>query len=43
MRGRCPRCGSELENYTDLEGGWCPRCQEWFPSDVVRESMEEED
>jgi hypothetical protein len=37
----CPRCGHKLENYTLVEGGWCPKCREWFPADVVKESMEE--
>jgi len=37
----CPKCSSELEDYSDLEGGWCPKCEEWFPEDIIREWMEE--
>ncbi|MHA1263171.1 MAG: hypothetical protein ACTSSA_13990 [Candidatus Freyarchaeota archaeon] len=37
----CPRCGEELENYSDIEGGWCPKCKEWYPPDIIREHMEE--
>jgi len=39
----CPKCGNPLENYSRLEGGFCPICEEWFPSDIVEERMEEED
>lgn len=37
----CHRCGTELENYSIVEGGWCPECEEWFPSDIVEERLEE--
>ena len=39
----CPTCGHELQDYSTLEGGWCPICEEWFPADIVEERMEEED
>jgi len=39
----CPRCGEELENYSRVEGGWCPNCQEWFPADLVEGAELEED
>jgi len=39
----CPKCGEPLEDYDSHEGGWCPRCGEWFPPDIVRERMEEEE
>lgn len=37
----CPKCGTELENYSNCEGGWCPKCEEWWPSDSIREWEEE--
>ena len=43
----CPECGGPLDDYTELEGGWCPNCEEWWPADIVREedesSFEEDD
>jgi len=39
----CPKCGEALEDYSNQEGGWCPKCEEWYPPDIVRERMEEED
>jgi hypothetical protein len=38
----CPSCGAVLENFTVEEGGWCPKCQEWYSGDIVMERMEEE-
>jgi len=38
----CPYCGHELENYTNQEGGYCPKCETWFPADVVEDCMENE-
>ena len=40
---KCPRCGGGLVNYDKDEGGWCPDCQEWFPPDVIRERLAEEE
>jgi len=37
----CPACGSELEDYSDVEGGWCPQCKEWCPADITKERLEE--
>ena len=37
----CPRCGHLLENYVMLEGGWCPRCEEWWPADITDKYDEE--
>jgi len=39
----CPKCGEELENWDSHEGGWCPKCEEWYPPDIVYERLEEED
>lgn len=38
----CPKCGKELENYSNQEGGWCPECEEWWPPDIVEERMRED-
>jgi uncharacterized protein YbaR (Trm112 family) len=37
----CPKCITPLENYTKQEGGWCPKCEEWYPADIIREWLEE--
>ena len=37
----CPRCGKELKSYSTLEGGWCEDCEEWWPSDIVEEWLDE--
>ena len=37
----CPRCGRELEAYCPDEGGWCRKCREWWPDDIVCENTEE--
>jgi len=39
----CPQCGTQLENFSRQEGGWCPDYEEWFPYDIVEESWEPED
>ena len=39
----CPSCAEPLEDYTEQEGGWCPRCKEWFPADVVTEWLMEQE
>lgn len=41
--GYCPKCGRVLEDYSQLEGGWCPHCNEWFPVDIVEERMGEDE
>ena len=33
----CPNCETILENFSHEEGGWCPKCKEWFPFDLVIE------
>jgi len=38
----CPRCGELLEDFSEIEGGWCPRCEEWFPPDLIRDALKEE-
>jgi uncharacterized protein YbaR (Trm112 family) len=44
MRGMsCPRCGKALELWSELEGGWCPKCKEWYPADIVDDWEEEND
>jgi len=37
----CPRCLTALENYSNEEGGWCPKCEDWFPSDIIEEFINE--
>lgn len=37
----CPKCVTPLESYTTQEGGWCPKCEEWWPEDRVEEWLEE--
>jgi uncharacterized protein YbaR (Trm112 family) len=37
----CPRCNTPLENYSRLEGGYCPKCADWFPEDLIRQADEE--
>ena len=39
--GYCPKCGGHLESYSRCEGGWCPKCEEWWPADIVEEWMED--
>jgi len=36
----CPHCGTQLENFNRQEGGWCSKCNAWFPIDLILE-MEE--
>jgi hypothetical protein len=38
----CPQCATVLENYSRCEGGWCPKCEEWWPSDIVEEHLAEQ-
>ena len=33
----CPNCGSQLEDFNRQEGGWCPDCEEWWPTDLIDE------
>jgi len=40
---KCPKCLKKLDNYSTIEGGWCSRCKEWFPPDVVEEFIDEND
>jgi len=37
----CPKCARELDSYSKGEGGWCKKCREWFPPDVIEDFMEE--
>lgn len=39
--GYCPECGGRLENYSQCEGGWCSDCAVWWPADIVKDWMEE--
>lgn len=39
--GYCPECGTPIENYDSHEGGWCRKCKRWWPPDLVKERMEE--
>jgi len=39
---RCPKCGTLLETYSKLEGGFCPECSEWIPEDIIEEWMDNE-
>jgi len=41
--GYCPHCERALENFSKEEGGWCPDCEEWFPYDLVKEAMEDDE
>lgn len=38
----CPSCGSELEDFSWLEGGYCPECNDWWPSDLIKDFLEEQ-
>ena len=34
----CPHCLTALEDYSKLKGGgWCPKCLEWWPPEMVEE------
>lgn len=37
----CPKCLTELEDYSSLEGGWCPKCEEWWSADLVEDWLSE--
>jgi predicted amidophosphoribosyltransferase len=37
----CPQCGSPLEDYNNQEGGWCPKCKEWFSPDIAEDFLDE--
>ena len=37
----CPSCSTFLEDYSHSEGGWCPKCEDWWPDDIIQERMEE--
>lgn len=37
----CPKCGAPLD--MDPEGGWCDKCQEYWPEDILEERRLEED
>jgi len=39
----CPRCGTKLENWTATEGGYCPKCGQWWSPDIIREWIEEDE
>jgi len=38
----CPICSTELENFNHQEGGWCNKCETWFPLDIILETEEVE-
>ena len=37
----CPKlgCGAEMEG--DLDGYWCPKCEEYYPPDIIEEWLME--
>ncbi len=37
----CPKCGGPTED--DPDGGWCPKCQEYYPPDILDDVIEEND
>jgi len=37
----CPKCLTELENWSNVDGGWCPKCEEWWSPDIVYEWLME--
>jgi len=39
--GICPDCGGALENYDAQEGGWCPKCEEWWTPDIIEDFIDE--
>lgn len=38
----CPKHGIELESFDWQEGGYCPKCDSWWPQDLVRDFLEEQ-
>ena len=37
----CPKCGEPIKDWDNLDGGWCEHCEEWWPPDIVKEWLEE--
>jgi len=37
----CPNCSTEVEDYSDLEGGYCQKCDAWFPLDIIQDAIDE--
>lgn len=37
----CPKpgCGAEMEG--DPDGYWCPKCEEYYPPDIIEEWLME--
>lgn len=35
-------CGTPLENFSWVEGGYCPKCESWCPPDMSRQFLEEQ-
>ena len=38
----CPTCATALEDFDWIEGGYCPKCEDWCPPDLVRDFLEEQ-
>jgi len=38
----CRSCSTNLENYSSVDGGWCPKCKTWIPDDICRDAIIEE-
>lgn len=38
----CPKHGEELENFDWQEGGYCSKCDSWWPPDLVKDFLEEQ-
>jgi len=41
IKNMCPDCLTILENFNNQEGGYCPKCDIWWPPDIIREFIEE--
>jgi hypothetical protein len=37
----CPKCGTQLDDFTWVEGGYCEECEDWVPPDLVRDFLYE--
>jgi len=36
----CPICAAVME--FDGDGYWCPKCEEYYPPDIIAQYMEDE-
>jgi len=37
----CPKCGNELE--LDPDGGWCPKCKDYWDKHELKEKWKEDE